>query len=144
MKKLVIILLVTILTSCACSPSKTKPTSNTDYENIIGTPIKIDNLIENLEVAQYDFPERMKWDDARKNCESLGDGWRLPTMNELGILYIKKDVIGNFTLDDDLYYYWSSTGYPGFGSVYSVNFTNGRYFGSFKRNQFHVRAVRTF
>jgi hypothetical protein len=45
--------------------------------NIIGTPIKIFNF----EVAENDFPggEKMTWEEAKKACESLGDGWRLPT-----------------------------------------------------------------
>ena len=45
---------------------------------IIGSPIKI----ENLEIAQNDFPSDMIWSDALKSCEALGDSWRLPTIEE--------------------------------------------------------------
>jgi hypothetical protein len=40
----------------------------------------------NLEVAQYNFAQKMTWEDAKKACEALGDGWRLPTIDELTIL----------------------------------------------------------
>jgi hypothetical protein len=49
-----------------------------------------------LEVAQYDFPEEMNWDDANKACNELGKGWRLPTKDELNTLYQNKDFIGGF------------------------------------------------
>lgn len=69
-------------------------------KNIIGNPIKIGSL----EVAQYDFP-KIPWNDANNSCKGLGNGWRLPTINELNILYQNRDVIGNFKWDS----YWSST-----------------------------------
>ena len=50
---------------------------------IIGTPIKIGNL----EVDHYDFPEEMDWNTAIKSCLNLGDGRRLPTKEELNILF---------------------------------------------------------
>jgi hypothetical protein len=71
--------------------------------SIIGNPIKIGNI----EVAQYDFPNRMKWDDANRTCLNLGQGWRLPTKDELNILYNNKNQIGN--LQDPYLAYWSST-----------------------------------
>ena len=55
-------------------------------KKIIGNPIKI----ENLEVAQHDFPNRMTGDDAKAACAKLGEGWRLPTKDELNLLYQKK------------------------------------------------------
>jgi hypothetical protein len=50
---------------------------------IIGNPAKI----ENLEVAQFDFSDKMNWTDAKAACEELGNGWRLPSKDELNILY---------------------------------------------------------
>ena len=70
---------------------------------IIGNPIKIGNI----EVTQYDFPNRMKWDDANRTCLNLGEGWRLPTKDELNTLYNNKNQIGN--LQDPYLAYWSST-----------------------------------
>ena len=52
-------------------------------DSIIGKPIKIGKL----EVAQNDFPKTMFWNDAVKACTDLGKGWRLPTKDELNLLY---------------------------------------------------------
>ena len=70
-------------------------------ESIIGKSIRIGNI----EVAQNDFPDRMNWDDAKKACEVLGKGWRLPTKDEWNTLFQNKEKIGGFTGK----YYWSST-----------------------------------
>ena len=40
-----------------------------------------------------------------KACAALGGGWRLPTKDELNILYENKDKIGGFASNN----YWSST-----------------------------------
>ena len=52
-------------------------------DSIIGKPIKIGKL----EVAQNDFPKTMFWNDTVKACTDLGKGWRLPTKDELNLLY---------------------------------------------------------
>ena len=99
--KLFTFLYLIILVSCGIAPSKTLPNSNTDYEDIIGTTIKVDNL----EVAQYDFPNKMNWDDAKKAATELGKGWRLPDKDELELLYENKNKIGWFSDGK----YWSLT-----------------------------------
>jgi hypothetical protein len=63
------------------------------------------NVINNIEVAIKDFPKRMRWVEANSECEALGDGWRLPTKDELNLLYLNKDRIGGFSKGN----YWSST-----------------------------------
>ena len=104
---------------------------------IIGKTIKIGNL----EVAEKDFPEAMSWEDAKKSCEKLGDGWRLPTKDELNILCQNKDKIGGFTDTD----YWSSTenGYSGAWLQYFN--TNCAQADDGESNVAgHVRAIRAF
>ena len=59
--------------------------------------------IGNLEIMTEDLG-RMDWMEATKACADLGDGWRLPTKDELNILYENKDKIGGFAYT----YYWSS------------------------------------
>jgi hypothetical protein len=71
-----------------------------ESKEIIGKTIKISNI----EVAENDFPKTMFWYDAKVTCTKLGDGWRLPTKEELNILYLNKDIIGGFTDN----FYWSS------------------------------------
>ena len=142
MKKLLIIPMLfclLIFASCDNSPKKTVPTSNTDYENIIGIPIKI----ENLEVAQYDFPESMNWYDAKEVCAKLGKGYRLPTKDELEVMYKNKDRVGGFVNS----YYWSSTEYNNvyaWGHYFNNGFQGGHYSKDGEFNKFNVRAVRTF
>ena len=108
-------------------------------DSIIGTPIRIGNL----EVAQNDFPKQMTWYDAKKACTDLGNGWKLPTKDELNLLYINKDKIGGFAKDD----YWSSTDDEDNGA-WKQNFINGSQYGStnYANPKYFslVRAVRAF
>jgi hypothetical protein len=83
--------------------------------NIIGNPIKIGNI----EVAQYDFPDDMDWDEANRKCLNLREGWRLPTKDELSILYNNKNQIGDF--NHPHHAYWSSTEYETKKSPSSLN-----------------------
>lgn len=53
-------------------------------EDIIGNPF----ILGNIEVAEYDLPvEELSYNEAQKACLSLGEGWRLPTKNELMLIY---------------------------------------------------------
>ena len=101
---------------------------------IIGKTIKIGNL----EVAEKDFPKKMIWEDAKKACENLGSGWRLPTKEELKTLYLNKDKIGGFA--DDVY--WSST-LDGNYAWYQ-DFSSGYQYSSIKDYAIYVRAIRAF
>jgi hypothetical protein len=106
---------------------------------IIGNTIKIGNL----EVAEKDFPEIMNWDDAVKKCDEFGNGWRLPSISELNILYDNKNIIGNFVKNG----YWSSTNTKLSGGALYVNFGDGDEFGnkqgeSEKINKAYIRMVR--
>ena len=103
--------------------------------NIIGTPVKIGNL----EVAQRDFPNRMEWNAAVKACSDLGNGWRLPTRDELNLLYVNREKIGYFANND----YWSSTEVDA-DNAWRQYFNGGFQATLFKVRGFaNVRAVRT-
>ena len=104
-------------------------------KKIIGNPIKI----ENLEVAQHDFPNRMTGEDAKAACAKLGEGWRLPTKEELNLLYQNKDKIGGFASS----YYWSSTESNDNG-VWKQYFYNGLQKRAGRISIANVRAVRAF
>ena len=101
--------------------------------SLIGKPITIGNLI----VAQYDFPIMLNWQDAKKACEALGNGWRLPTIDELNILYKNKDIIRGF----EKFSYWSSTEHDSF--AWAQYFVNGFQHDYIKNDPYYVRAVRT-
>jgi len=90
-----------------------------------------------IEVANFDALEPMAWDEAMKWANGLGDGWRLPTNDELYLMYIARVRIGGFASA----YYWSSS---------DLNYSNAWYMGFASGDQnYHskyfnarVRAVR--
>lgn len=69
--------------------------------DIIGEPIKINDLM----IAEYDFPEKMDWEDAIQVCKDLGEGWRLPTKQEILLIYQNREEISYYPDD----YYWTAT-----------------------------------
>jgi hypothetical protein len=91
----------------------------------------------NLEVMKTDLG-KMTWVDANKACEKLGEGWRLPTIDELKKIYSLKDKIGGFNND----YYWSITETEFTLALY-FNFFNGTEKDSKEDSTGYVRAVRT-
>jgi hypothetical protein len=107
-----------------------------DAEEIIGKPIKIENFL----VAQHDFPMRMRWEDAIKVCQVLGEGWRLPTKNELNIIYKNKAKISGFSGE---YSYWSSMDAERTTVAWVQYFEDGFQASISKRNSAFVRAVKT-
>jgi hypothetical protein len=105
--------------------------------NIIGKPIQIGNLL----VAQNEFPIKSGWNSAKLACIGLGNGWRLPTKDELYILYQNKNVLRNFSK----YGYWSSTEGSVAEVAYYQDFTNGLTKPSIsnKLSTWGVRAVKS-
>ena len=72
-----------------------------DAEEIIGKPIKIGNIL----VAENDISEDLNLEDAKKACQALGKGWRLPTYAEMNIIFKNRDKIGGF--EENMY--WTSS-----------------------------------
>jgi hypothetical protein len=109
---------------------------------VIGIPIQIGNL----EIAQNDFPIQMSYDgffSAKKAFAELGDNWRLPTKDELNILYQNQAKIGGFKESN----YWSSSEDLN-ELVWTQLFGNsslaGRQNKLIKSADLSVRAVRSF
>ena len=80
---------------------------------------------------------RMNWHEAKIACKKLGPGWRLPTKDELNMLYENKEEIGGFANN----YYWSSTEND-FGNAWIRSFGNGGQGFSIKGANGLVRSVR--
>jgi hypothetical protein len=150
MKKL---LIIPFLFMCSMVIGQTyNPASIIGKSVIIAIPIV---RIDNLEVAQFDFPDSMDWQNAKDACDALGDGWRLPTKDEWKIIYQNKNEIGGFDLKQldpvGTAYgtYWSSDD----DSVDSRD-NDTAWLQSFnwgglltkgaKNDSFNVRAVRSF
>jgi hypothetical protein len=79
----------------------------------------------------------MNWLEAKKEFEKLGSGWRLPTKDELNILYQNKDKIGFFANIS----YWSSTE-DELNKRWVQSFSSGNQFPADMSNPVYVRAVR--
>ena len=62
-----------------------------------------------LQIALNDFENEMSWFDAIQACESLGNGWRLPTKSELEIIYKELYLKGKGNFKPSIY--WSSSEY---------------------------------
>lgn len=90
----------------------------------------------------------MDWFKAKKACEALGDGWRLPTTIEFKKIYEHKDRIGGLLEAGE---YWTSKEYV-IRTTQFGNWDDGWYFMMSEGNSSHfdknnlcfVRAVRTF
>jgi clan AA aspartic protease (TIGR02281 family) len=101
---------------------------------VIGNPIKIGNL----EITQYYFPNESNWNDAKEACANLGNGWRLPTKEELNYLYQNRGKIGVFAY----FYHWSSTEANSTGAWLQSFYTGNQDFTN-KDFNCYVRAVRS-
>ena len=107
-----------------------------------------------LVAATQDQTESCSWNDAftlvnnSANHNSVGANftdWRLPTKDELNMMYTKRDAIGGFFGE----YYWSSSE-SGFGVGWNQNFTDPYDKGNQSPNHYDViylygvRAIRAF
>jgi hypothetical protein len=75
----------------------------------------------------------MTWNKAVEVVKNLGDGWRLPTIEECFMIYEDKLINGN--------HYWCSTQYDNL-NTWNFNFFNGFAYSSNKDSTLYVRAVR--
>lgn len=82
------------------------------------------------------------WSSANMMCNNSTIGgfsdWRLPTLDELYVLYNNRELIGGFTTGD----YWSST-MNGDGWHQAIAFYNGIMITKYDHNNAYSRAVRT-
>jgi hypothetical protein len=105
---------------------------------IIGKTTKIGNI----EIAEKDFPTTLTWEEAEKACSDLGEGWRLPTIEELKLIFENKNLINGIHEGS----YWSSSEGPMGGSssipMRGLSLKEGWEGFDFKINRFSVRAVR--
>jgi hypothetical protein len=80
-----------------------------------------------------EIKENLDWTRAKEYVKSLGDEWRLPTIEECFIIYQGKHI--------DNGYYWSITEYDTVNAWYFF-FTNGVAYFNNKDYTTFVRAVR--
>ncbi len=114
-----------------------KVSPNHFRDSIIGKTTKIGNL----EIAEFDLPGTMILAVAQGSCTKLGAGWRVPTTEELDIMYARKTEIGGFSTE----LYWRVFPY-GTGFRYDfLDFKTNSRATPVKMNvsSGKVRAVRT-
>lgn len=92
------------------------------------------------------------WEDANILCQSSTIGgfndWRLPTKEELGVLYNNRVLIGNFSNIHSTFYWSSTVGdntSGGLNVYYVISFINGSFslVAGNSYNDCYVRAVRS-
>ncbi len=90
---------------------------------------------------------RMTWAAAEKACAEKGQGWRLPTRDEMVKLYANMGKVGRFEQND----YWTSTEsvrplphHPKMHGSVCIYFQNGSAHALPKTAASFVRAVRAF
>ena len=84
------------------------------------------------------YPEdlgKFIWEDAKEACAKLSDGWRLPTREELHLMWLNKD--DSFAAAN----YWSSSEYK-YSLAWVQYFYNGDQDSYSKSYTLYVRAVR--
>lgn len=91
---------------------------------------------------------RGDWHASRVWCESIGNGWRMPTREDLAALLNAKETILNhedIAMDgtEQTWYLWSSTeGKKDY--AWSLRLSDGDISQKYKVNSFYIRAVAEF
>ena len=100
--------------------------------------------MSDLEWQQDPSKDRMTWQEAIAYAESIGDGWRLPTVQELiSQLDFTKSSPATSKPGWGLHWYWSSTTYAGYPNhAWAVLFGNGFVLSGVKGLYNYVRCVR--
>ena len=89
----------------------------------------------------------MSWQDADKISEQLGNGWRLPSLNELILM---RNIIGQGSTNDIGEFteglYWSSTSHSDSRMARLLRFSDGNtsyYYSKTSPNRnYNVRAIK--
>ena len=145
MKKLFTILVGLLVTASVYSQTYKV---NTFYAELGGYVIQTDAPLPHGVVVAMQNQGAVNWYDAEAlvNDASKHDSngakfndWRLPTKDELNLIYKQKESIGGFST----YSYWSSTQY-GSASVWDQNFNGGYQNPISQEDKDNVRGVRNF
>lgn len=132
MKKSLIILSTIILISVSLSAQNTNTTVSVPNGAVLvpGT--------QQLYTTSSDEVSKMMRSAAVSACITHGEGWRLPTMGELQIMFSHR-----YEMDFGEGRYWSGDKVRGELSFYALNFKNGKTMEERPDKEFFVRCVWT-
>jgi hypothetical protein len=133
-----------------CNLLDNKPIKNGENpKNLVSKKTKNEIMLEienpksgkKIQLADNDLDKKMDWYSAQIVCSELGEGWRLPSLAELEIIFneIHQQGIGNFQPD----YYWSSNpaGFDETAWYYWFKFKGFSHYVA-KSNVYNIRLVR--
>ncbi len=104
--------------------------------------IKSPNSGKQILIADSDVAKPLSWGEAKTACESIGAGWRLPTVEELTEMYkiLHLNGKGNFKKSR----YWSNVNNYINNTSIHVDFSTGvaSGFDGDKWYHYYVRAVK--
>ena len=94
---------------------------------------------ERLQVANEDSRQQMSWSKAKEVCANLGNGWRLPTKEELVTMYKQLHLKGRGNFPSPDRWYYSSEISDDQTNAWYIWFGSGEFsYGTYA----YVRAVR--
>ena len=157
MKKIICCLLVAVMLSACGGESKQENAPRKEGEKRVGDIVMVNDEFGVVFAVTTDGKHgkavsisetKCDWSSARSWCAKLGHGWRLPTKEELWVIYRKKSAVdpalsdnGYEALSND--WYWSSNSYDE-RSAWYVYMGNGNTSRNYKYGNFYVRAVSVF
>lgn len=108
-----------------------------------GIVFHVDDTGQHGLIAAKEDQQDASWEEALQNCAACREGgyndWRLPSKEELNLLYHQKSVVGGFVE----FPYWSSTE-DGRYDAWNQYFGNGDQYSDDKYYTLGVRALRSF
>ncbi|MEP6677302.1 MAG: DUF1566 domain-containing protein [Ferruginibacter sp.] len=103
----------------------------------------LDETGHGLIASPQDLSGTADWEEAMQYCDEYSNdgvtGWRLPDTDELNLLFLQKENIGEYIK----FSYWSSTVYADHFAWFQ-DFNTGTRDNDFKDNTCYVRAVKNF
>lgn len=99
-----------------------------------------EDLNEQLEIYPLDYEGIFDWQEAEDECQNLGQGWRLPTLTEMQLIYeqlFEKD-LGGFQEKE----YWCSNEENGNEALYFAFHSSGGHSSFSKIEKLKIRPVK--
>ena len=112
-----------------------------------GIIFEVNSSVNTVKIAHLEDAGPMPWQNAIRIHEQLGEGWRLPTLDELSLMYQTIGPGANITGEFTNELYWSATAYDE-NQARLLRFWDGNtsfhYNKHVEHRKFKVRAIREF